>query len=253
MEFWNYDYSTLSKMFNAVLDFVHFRWSHTLLRLDHAVNRFPHFNERIITKLQQDYPNYPIPNEAVRCALFVDGTRFRICRPSIFQRLTYNRHKKIHNQGAQAIYGPDGFIYHWYDCPLGRHHDQYYMADSRAETTLADLQQDQLIKFWMFGDCGYESTAFVKSPLRGDHLTPLQLIQKEMMSGERICAEWGFSKLKARNPFVTQIKQMKLLHVEVCKILQVAAILTNCHSCLHQSQTALYFQCWAPSLDEYLI
>jgi hypothetical protein len=63
--------------------------------------------------------------------------------------------------------------------------------------------------------------------------------------------EWGFGKVKARNAFVKRCDIMKLQLVDVAQYVRVAVLLTNAHTCLHESQCGHYFDCFSPTLTEY--
>lgn len=250
MEFWCYDYTTLSKIFNCVVNFIDEHYGYKLRSLHSVVNKLPLFNQKICQKIEQEFPN-ELPPVAERCALFIDNTRFKISRPVRHQRQHYSKHKKIHNQGVQVVFGPDGMIYDWYDAPTGRHNDKYFQSDSGINSLLRDCQLLEHIKYYCYADGGYTNKAFIKASQYGP-LPPLLKRRRYIMSGKRITIEWGFGKMKMKFPFITRIRLMKMLGVDVCKYLRVAGLLTNFHTCLHQSIVSEYFDCPAPSLEEYL-
>ena len=41
---------------------------------------------------------------------FVDGTLVNICRPGKFQRLLFNRHRRVHAVKFQSVVTPNGLI-----------------------------------------------------------------------------------------------------------------------------------------------
>ncbi|KAJ1383160.1 hypothetical protein B484DRAFT_411233, partial [Ochromonadaceae sp. CCMP2298] len=71
------------------------------------------------------------------------------------------------------------------------------------------------------------------------------------MSRVRIGVEWGFGKVYARCPLLKHVDKMKLQAMDVGRRVRVAVLLTNAHTCLRQSQTGEYFECRAPTLEEY--
>lgn len=74
---------------------------------------------------------------------------------------------------------------------------------------------------------------------------------KEMNSA-RETVEWGFGKNEGLWPCIDFEKQWKMQRQAVGKEFEVYMFWTNCHSCAYGSETASYFSCQAPELDEYL-
>lgn len=67
----------------------------------------------------------------------------------------------------------------------------------------------------------------------------------------RIAVEWGFAKVIQQFAFIDFKKNQKLLLQDLENMFLVAALLTNCHTCLYGSQTASYFDIEPPTLEEY--
>ena len=82
---WGYDHTVLSKMFNAVVDFIDHTHRFRLKRIPEAVVKFPYFNRCIMNSIHRDFPGQLLPPEAYSCALFGDCCRFRVARPSVRQ------------------------------------------------------------------------------------------------------------------------------------------------------------------------
>ena len=57
------------------------------------------------------------------CWGFVDGTVREMSRPNEFQRILYNRHKKVHALKFQSVVAPNGFIAKLYGLVEGNCHD----------------------------------------------------------------------------------------------------------------------------------
>ena len=76
---------------------------------------------------------------------------------------------------------------------------------------------------------------------------------KEMNSA-RETVEWGFGKNEGLWPCIDFEKQWRMQRQAVGKELEFEVYMfwTNCHSCAYGSETASYFSCQAPELDEYL-
>ncbi len=160
--------------------------------------------------------------------------------------------KWFHCAGAQGIFGPDGMIYDWYDEPVGRHNDQFFLRDSKVNQILTDIQLNNAVQYWSYFDKGYTNDTHVRVAAHGHiPLTALQIHYNRVMSRVRIGIEWGFGKVKQRNPFILHWRLLKLQLVDVARYIRVAVLLTNAHTCMVQSQTGLYFNCFAPTLDAY--
>ena len=56
---------------------------------------------------------------------------------------------------------------------------------------------------------------------------------------------------RSRNPFIVDWKLLKIQSVGVAQYIRVPVLMTSAHTCLCQPQCVLYFNCFAPSVDEY--
>lgn len=76
---WGYDYSMLSKMFDAMLDWMDTTHGAKLKCLQYiSMARLQRFNDAITGTLATMFPNDALPPEAVNCALFADGSRIKV-------------------------------------------------------------------------------------------------------------------------------------------------------------------------------
>ena len=72
---WGYDHTSLLQMFNYTSNWLDENHSHRLRQLHLVVGRFPHFNERIKTKLRSQLPDeIALPPDVDTVALFGDAT-----------------------------------------------------------------------------------------------------------------------------------------------------------------------------------
>ncbi|KAJ1386956.1 hypothetical protein B484DRAFT_341480, partial [Ochromonadaceae sp. CCMP2298] len=71
------------------------------------------------------------------------------------------------------------------------------------------------------------------------------------MSRVRIGVEWGFGVVYARCPYLRHPALLKLQAVDVALLVRACVIMTNAYNCRHQSNTAKYFDCKAPTLAAY--
>jgi hypothetical protein len=73
----------------------------------------------------------------------------------------------------------------------------------------------------------------------------------------RIPVEWNFGKITLHFPFVNIYFRLKINEREFGTYINVAALLTNIHTCLYGSQCANYFSqveniIKAPTLEDYM-
>jgi hypothetical protein len=242
-------------MFNKVVQFIDENHSFRLRNLQSITDKLPNFNNKIKAKIRSSFPNDVIPPDATFCSLFADGCRFRVCKPlgeDWRQRAVFSGDKWFHNLGVQGVFGPDGMFYDWFDGPVGRHNDQYFLNESDVNNILRNMQLNNLFQYWLYTDKGYAVDTHVRSAAHGPlYVSPQQHHNNWIMASERIGVEWGFGKVKARCPFMLKPHLLKLQLSDVAQYARISALLTNAHTCLHQSQTGLYFDCSAPNLEEY--
>ena len=80
-EIWGFDHTSLLKMFNHTANWLDENQCHRLRQLDLVCGRFPHFNERIKSKLRSQLPDdIALPPDIDDAALFGDATRLAICK-----------------------------------------------------------------------------------------------------------------------------------------------------------------------------
>ena len=73
------------------------------------------------------------------------------------------------------------------------------------------------------------------------------------MSGVRQSVEWTFGRMKILWSFIDFKKNHKLLLSPIGQVINVAMLLTNCHTCYNGgNQISYFFSMTPPSLREYL-
>jgi nuclease HARBI1 len=73
------------------------------------------------------------------------------------------------------------------------------------------------------------------------------------MSKVRECLEWGFGKIVNLWAFLDFKKNLQMYSAPIATYYTVMANLTNCHTCFYGGQTASYFECIPPTIEEYLV
>ena len=142
-------------------------------------------------------------------------------------------------------------MYHLFDEPLGAHIDKYFLRESGINETLEYILATHAISADMYTDKGLSPSSHVIPAYHGWNITAQQDLCNCRMSKLRCSHEWGHAKMYERNPFLKQVGKLKLQSVDVAQYVRAAMILTNIHTCLHQSNMGLSFQCRAPSLEKW--
>jgi hypothetical protein len=87
-------------------------------------------------------------------------------------------------------------------------------------------------------------------PFQGARLSLSEAEFNRLMSGARVCVEWGFGNIVRLWAFVDFKQNTKILLQPVATYCIVATILTNCHACLYGNNISEHLQ--PPLLSEYL-
>jgi hypothetical protein len=188
-----------------------------------------------------------------KCIGFIDGTVRPMCRPSYFQRLTYNGHKRVHALKFQSVTTPDGLIVDMYGPIEGRRHDVFLLNESGLRGRLQEVAKGaDGCSYYIYGDPAYGVEQHIISPYKGNNLTHNQNRFNAQMSSVRETVEYGFQRIVTLWAFLDFKKNLKLQKSPIGKLYLVAAILSNIHACFYGSQTASYFDIETPDPVEYM-
>ena len=106
--------------------------------------------------------------------------------------------------------------------------------------------------YYGYGDPAYKRGAWLAGPHKGKCLTGDQRRFNVKMSRLRIGVEWAFGQLIEEWGFFGLKKAQKIQQAPVSNRYRVAALLTNCHSCLYGNLASGYFDVPTPDLEAYL-
>ena len=243
----------ISIITNTMLSYVYDRWNRLLVDLSEHTRQGRWLS---LAKLQEAAAAVHRKGPLSNVWGFIDGTARQIRRPSRGQRIWYSGHKRQHVQKFQAIMTPFGIMVHLYGPIEGQRHDARILRMSGLLDQLAQHiprhgpNPDDV--FVLYGDSAYPLRAYMQAPFGGAHKTPAERQFNSLMSKSRICVEWGFCDISAKFGIVDHKRNQRLLHEAVGKYYAVAAILTNCHTCLYENETSSHFNLAPPTLEEYL-
>ena len=134
----------------------------------------------------------------------------------------------------------------------GRHHDAFMLSASGLQRKLAkNLRQDGS-PYVMYGDPDYGVSSTILALYRSSQLTPQQQDYNRAMSRVQVSVEWTFGKIVTNLSYLDLKRSNKVLLQPIGKYYLVAAVLTNCHTCLYGLQTSTFFGVDPPQLETYL-
>lgn len=242
--------SAISECINALVVILDDQWKH-LLDYDTQGVLHPHALAEYANAIRQA----GAPANTVWG--FIDCTIRRICRPSIFQRIVYNGHKKFHAMKFQAVALPNGLFGHLYGPIEGRRADTGMLNESelleacKEHAYMEDEQGDRQY-FQLFGDAAYGISEVLLSPYSGQgERTEEETEWNKGMGTVRVDVEHAFGIVSRLWPFLNAGWKMRLLSSPVGCYYRVGVLLTNAMNCLHPNQVAQAFDLKPPSLEEY--
>jgi hypothetical protein len=132
------------------------------------------------------------------------------------------------------------------------------MRESNLNAILRDAQDDLGVPLarhcWVYTDKGYSNNTHVRAAAHGPaFVSPAQYHDNFLMSHVRVCVEWGYGKIHARHHFVCRPDLLRLQQNDIAQLCRVAVLLTNAHTCIRGSLTGTWFNCKAPTLQQYFI
>ena len=114
---------------------------------------------------------------------------------------------------------------------------------------LSQFTQTNGQPYVIYGDPAYGVTQNILAPFHGSQLSQSEQDFNKSMSRVRIFVEWTFGKIFQYFTYLDFKHNNKVLLQPIGKYYTVAALLTNCHTCLYGSITSSLF---TSSLETYL-
>ena len=168
------------------------------------------------------------------------------------QRATYSGHKRRNGIKFQSMSLPDGIIHHLFGPLESRRHDMTLFRDSQIESALQRSLMIDGRQFYIYGDSAYVLRPFLQIAFQGAALTEEQCQFNTEMNRLRTSVEWGFKDIKKYFTHVDFTRKNIISNTPVGLHYIIAGLLWNFRACLYSSQTSQFFDCKAPSLEEYL-
>ena len=127
------------------------------------------------------------------------------------------------------------------------------LAESGLSRKLTQYNQANGQPYVVYGDPAYGISTNILTPFRGAQITVAEKEFNKSMSQVRVSVEWTFGKILQYFTYVDLKRNNKIFLQPVGKYYAVAALLTNCHTCIYGSLTTTFFNVAPPSLESYLL
>jgi hypothetical protein len=169
---------------------------------------------------------------------FIDGTFRGFCRPTLRQKLYYTGHKKRHGMKYQGIVTPDGLIVHFGGPFKGRLNDITMLRESGLEQKFEELYKDEQEGefFVLFGDKAYISLVRILSPFPRKHIEPHERQWNRRMEQARVAVENAFGQIQQKWTAQAFHIALRARSMPLAHYAEVAALLTNCYTCIEGNQ-----------------
>ena len=194
------------------------------------------------------------------CVGFVDGTVLPIAKPTRNERGCYDGKNRCHALKFQSLCLANGMIGHFYGPECGGVHDSTMMGRSQLLHQFESCcgAPNQPNHYYMFGDPAYAMCDYIIKPFGGSRTSKRTRRFNAKMAKVCIMVEWSFGKISSlwglfRDKYRLQVYAGRTAGApSIGDWFNVAAILTNCHSCLYGSNASRYTGVPTPSLESYL-
>jgi len=252
-EFFRRSAAELCDIFLTTIDLLHQQWERLIKFWDDA---FQPENARFLAECSARRMGYP----GALFLLYIDGSVVYIQRPGGpdgRQRSMYNGHVRQHTMNYLGAITPNG-IWAMVRGPFaGTKNDAAIFRDERIEHKLRKRLQ-AVNAGHAIGDCVCAAAdgAFPLSDVVQSRITGISSVAavayNHTFSQLRECVEWGFDKLYTIWAHIAFYMKMSTGTSPCGKIVKVAFLLINCHTCLYGSQQSHAFQVDPPLIEEYL-
>jgi nuclease HARBI1 len=164
-----------------------------------------------------------------------------IARPGgIFQRATYNGHKRRNALKWQAVTAPDGMVLNLFGPMEGRRHDMHIFHSSDIEDKLSGSMLFNGIQYHLYADAGYVLRPYMLVGFGGS-LAPQEQDLNRRMSRVRVAIEWAFKDIKKYFAHAAFPRKMVLSRAPIGSWYLASVLLWNFRVTLYGSPTSKFF------------
>ena len=235
----------LSRIINQLSDYLYRKKGHLL-------TSFKHFSVGALERFASAIHAAGCPMTDV--IALIDATFEDTACPTDDQHVYYSGYSKTHAYKFQGLTTPDGMIALCHGPIEGRRADgALYAWSGLAQELAVHARGFGGRELFVYADPAYGESAQIVSGLKKvQDLTPLEQQFNTRMAKLRMSVEWGFGKVANYWAFLNYAQDLSVHKSPIARYFLVAVLLTNCHTCLHGSETSRYFGLAPPKLDEYL-
>ena len=178
-------------------------------------NRMPYYAERVCQE----------------CGLvetvwgFIDGTLWKRCQPSLFQKLMYSACKGCHGIKFQSAVTPDGLFAFMYGLVSGNRHDSFLLSSSGLLNKLQEFIPDDAPEdteaaiYSLYGDPAYPQSIQIFGRYKNPSDGSAQAHWNCQMSKVCEVVEWGFANIHVQCIFLDLRVAMKIFQSCVANII----------------------------------
>jgi len=246
--------AALAALFGRSASWISIVFLDILQHLQHRYHRIIHWHPMLMyTRIQSYAQSLHQAGGLPGIWEFLDGTFRPICRSTENQKFYYSGYKKLHGFKYQAIVTPDGLIPSFIGPFEGKMNDQTMFISSELEEILLQiLHGNELL--YLYGDSEYSSLYTVITPyLRRYEISSSERQFNLELSRDQISVKQAFglvTNLWKANAFKILLRSQSM---PVAALYEIALLLSNCFTCLHDNQISERYNIKSPSLKQYLI
>ncbi len=153
----------------------------------------------------------------------------------------------------QSVLVPNGLIANLWGPAEGSANDSMVLARSQLVPRMREMNVHFGQEMCIYGDKGYPWSVEVQVPYKGNGIPQWQKNVNKIMSTARLAVEYGFMKVASDFSFCSFARNQRVSWMQNGKAYLVAAILSNCLTCLYKfSLVGNHFKLNPPSLEFYL-
>ena len=266
-------HSAGSEIINYINRWVYYKWAQPLLSMElkawvGSVERFRRAIRARIDTIRNWRPEHFLPDLGRDTCFHIDGTVYKILRPTHDTESFYNGRYKQQQIVYLAIIAPNGLCVRFGGCFTGRTHDSnaYGQEDiawemERLNAKYKELYGDEDSRFVIYGDSAYRKSATLEKPLYSRAgLTDAEYRHNHMMSKLRVDVERYFGLAKNQFKYAAsgciKIEQSPYRNGDDTKVFDMRVwnsfLMQNFMTCMRHNGISQSNDCAPPDLKTYV-